>query len=144
MIENLLRFVPVPKREDVEVSQDDMKEFLNSLLSGVPYRKEYKVDKILISFVAPNINVFDENNLDITTLFVASLDQITVGNQKLIPSLLNKPLNERKSIVHNVLFENPSPLSYIVIQKFFSFFYLFQKLLQAALASDFFGTGSTG
>jgi len=142
MLENLLKYVPVPKREDIKITDKDVKEFLDCVLSEVPYRKEYRVGKIVISFVSPKINVFEkEVNLD--ELFVACIDKIVTDKGIHEFGATNRPSEERARIVETILFSNNSPLGYIAVQKFIEFLYQFQALLQELLSPRFFGTDST-
>jgi len=143
MIENLLRFVPIVSRDDVTVQQADSQEFLNAILSGNPFRKEYQIDKVVIGFVSPPFDIFNKE-LTIDDLFVGCLDFIVVGSQKILPPQSQRPLEERMKTIKTVLFQQPSPLAYVVVQKFVEFFYLFQKLLYGVLDPHFFVTGSTG
>ena len=142
MFENLLKYVPVPKREDVKVTEADIKEFLNSVLFEVPYRKQYQIGKFKVSFVTPKLNVFDKE-VSLDDLFIACLDSVVTEKGTHNLGAEGRPKEEKAKIIANWLFANESPLGYLIIQKFIDFLYRFQALLQHVMSPHFFETDST-
>jgi len=142
MFENLLKYVPVPKREDIKVTEADIKEFLNSVLFEVPYRKQYQIGKFKVSFVTPKLNVFDKE-VSLDDLFIACLDSVVTEKGTHNFGAEGRPKEEKAKIIANWLFANESPLGYLIIQKFIDFLYRFQALLQHVMSPHFFETDST-